>query len=79
MPFFQKNKLTLSWKQKLKLATVTGEATRLFQHCNITSRAGLTPSPLLKNYDQWKRLNKSTVSCILGAVLFFFLHIFFFF
>ncbi|KAI7897258.1 peptidase family M41-domain-containing protein [Mucor mucedo] len=44
-----------------KLATVTGEATRLFQHCNITSRAGLTPSPLLKNYDQWIRLNKSTL------------------
>ncbi|GAA5795067.1 hypothetical protein HPULCUR_000418 [Helicostylum pulchrum] len=45
-----------------KLATVTSEATRLFQHCNITSRAGLSKSPaLVKNYEQWIRLNKNTL------------------
>ncbi|KAG2234897.1 hypothetical protein INT48_000324, partial [Thamnidium elegans] len=44
------------------LATVTSEATRLFQHCNITSRAGLTKSTaLVKNYEQWIHLNKNTL------------------
>lgn len=47
----------------VKLATVTLEATRLFQHCNLTSRASsLSKHPHLhQNYEQWIRINKDTV------------------
>lgn len=52
---------------------VTSEATRLFQHCNITSRGGLSKSPaLVKNYEQWIRLNKETVREFLHTCILFF-------
>ncbi|KAI7906708.1 peptidase family M41-domain-containing protein [Cokeromyces recurvatus] len=49
-----------------KLASITSEATCLFQHCNITSRqpflktSHLQPQ-LCQNYEQWIQLNKETL------------------
>ncbi|KAI8641824.1 peptidase family M41-domain-containing protein [Parasitella parasitica] len=46
-----------------KLATVTSEATRLFQHCNLTSRAPSISkhAHLHHNYEQWIQMNKETL------------------
>lgn len=64
----QRFKMTMSWDLLMllylvKLATVTLEATRLFQHCNLTSRASsLSKHPHLHhNYEQWIQMNKDTV------------------
>jgi hypothetical protein len=60
---YNKPPTNLSFK---KLATVTSEATRLFQHCNITSRAHSLKTAsraptLCQNYEQWIRNNRNTV------------------